>query len=117
MRSSTVAKKSKRTQLSRSQLLRRRIKNFLHSLTGRDVFYRVEVKCKREPHGKLSGGWQICPDILPERPVIYSLGVGFDLSFDESVLRTYGGAELHAFDPTPATRDWIAKQQFDTRLH
>lgn len=54
-------KRAERTSLTRLQFFRRRLKNFIHGLTGRDVFYRVEVKCTREPHGKLSGGWQICP--------------------------------------------------------
>lgn len=112
-----MGKRAKRTSLTRSQFLRRRLKNFIHGLTGRDVFYRVEVKCAREPHGKLSGGWQICPTILPERPLVYSVGVGFDLSFDESFLGKYPGAQLHAFDPTPPSVDWVATQTLDSRLH
>lgn len=109
--------KAKRTALSNRQLLWRRFRNYFDGVTGRDLFFRIDVKCERESHGKLSGGWFICPTVMSPRPVIYSLGVGFDLSFDQSILTRYPDAELHAFDPTPSSIGWVAKQSMDPRLH
>lgn len=119
MSNSTMAmkKKAKRTSLSYRQRLWRRVRNYVDGLTRRDLFFPIEVRCEREAHGNLSGGWFVCPSALPARPVIYSLGVGFDLSFDESMLNCYAGAELHAFDPTPTSIEWIAGQRLDSRLH
>lgn len=110
-------KRPRRTALSPRQLLWRRFRNYVDGLTGRDLFFPIDVRCDREAHGKLSGGWFVCPSALPARPVIYSLGVGFDLSFDESILARHPAAELHAFDPTPACIEWVAGQRLDPRLH
>jgi FkbM family methyltransferase len=111
-----MKKRAKRTTLSHRQRLWRRFRNYIDGLTGRDLFFPIDVRRDREAHGKLSGGWFICPAALPPKPVIYSLGVGFDLSFDESILKRYPAAELHAFDPTPSSIEWVAGQRLDPRL-
>jgi FkbM family methyltransferase len=47
--------------------------------------------------------------MIPANPVVYSLGVGEDVSFDLSLIEEYGFS-VHAFDPTPRVKSWIDSQ-------
>ena len=69
----------------------------------------MQVKCHREFHGSEYGGWWVCPDRLSERNIVYSFGVGEDISFDLSRIRRFG-LRVFAFDPTPRVIEWIAHQ-------
>lgn len=55
------------------------------------------------------GSWTICPAGLGPASVVYSLGVGEDITFDLDLIARIG-CNVHAFDPTPRTADWIAVQ-------
>lgn len=66
-------------------------------------------------HEKISLGndgarWCVCPDGLGPSSVVYSVGVGEEISFDLELIRRFGVC-VHAFDPTPRSIEWLAKQQ------
>ena len=61
------------------------------------------------------GGWSIVPDLLGPRSVVYTVGVGSDVTFDIAVIERFG-CTVHAFDPTPMAREWIAKQDLPAQL-
>ena len=46
---------------------------------------------------------------LDERSVVYSFGVGTDISFDLALIDKFGST-IHAFDPTPKSIEWIKQQ-------
>lgn len=48
--------------------------------------------------------------------LVYSLGVGDSIAFDQHLIRTCG-AEVHAFDPTPFAIDWLASQDTPDSFH
>lgn len=52
------------------------------------------------------GGWRYHPDALDRDSVVYSLGIGRDTDFDQALIRRFG-LQVHAFDPTPSTADWL----------
>lgn len=54
--------------------------------------------------------WTISPPALSERPVVVSLGLAENLSFDLSMIRNYR-AVVHGYDPTLASRDWVEKNR------
>jgi FkbM family methyltransferase len=74
------------------------------------------VRVNTALHGTEYGGWTICPDHLSACSTIYSFGIGEDASFDTEVIRHYG-AEVHAFDPTPKSLDWVKKQSWPAKFH
>ena len=80
-----------------------------------DVF-AVQETCSTETHGSTAAGWTLCPDGLSEKSIVYSLGVGEDISFDLSLIAKYG-ATVHAFDPTPESINWIRQQSLPDRFH
>ena len=66
----------------------------------------VDVEVVR--HGSEYGGWVICPSSLRQDSIVYSLGVGEDVTFDLAMIETYG-LEVFAFDPTPKAVEWVER--------
>jgi len=55
------------------------------------------------------GGWGICAEDLTSQSIVYSVGVGDDISFDLDLIQRYG-VKIYAFDPTPESHEWLKKQ-------
>lgn len=63
--------------------------------------------------GSSYGRWAVIPELLSADSVIYSFGVGEDISFDERLVEMFG-VKIHLFDPTPRSREWFsAKDRSD----
>jgi len=60
--------------------------------------------------GQGSGAWICSLNGLTPASRIYSFGAGTDISFDLDV-HARSGAEVHIFDPTPRSIEWIGQQQ------
>lgn len=65
--------------------------------------------------GTSYGGWPLLAD-TPRNPLIYSVGVGEDISFDLAAIAKYD-AIVHAFDPTPRSQRWIEQQTLSPNFH
>jgi FkbM family methyltransferase len=76
---------------------------------------RVQVIRKLRRIGSDYGGYLVDPSLISPDPVVYSLGVGEDISFDLSLIEHYG-CTVHAFDPTPKVKDWIESQHLPARF-
>jgi FkbM family methyltransferase len=85
-------------------------KKVVKKMLGRSLGYKVEYNCKYEYHGSDYGGWAICPQNITEDSVIYSFGIGEDISFDLSMINKYG-VKIYAFDPTPKSIQWVKSQK------
>lgn len=81
----------------------------LRSLVGRDLFYRREVLAPRVRLGRPGASWCVCPSGLGPESVVYSFGVGEDVSFDLDLIERYG-VRVHAFEPTPRSLAWVRSQ-------
>lgn len=66
--------------------------------------------------GTSYGGWPLLTEETPPNPLIFSFGVGEDISFDLQAIDRVG-ATVHAFDPTPRSRHWIAQQSLPPSFH
>ncbi|MBN1680151.1 MAG: FkbM family methyltransferase [Anaerolineae bacterium] len=78
--------------------------------------YRVTAHYPVERHGSDYGGWTICPEGLSPQSIVYSFGVGEDISFDLSLIERYG-VQVYAFDPTPRSIDWVNVQTLPPQFH
>jgi len=100
----------------RSVLLRARL--LINAAFGSDILVRRQIRCRREVLGKDPCAWSICPDALGRDSVVYSFGVGRDVSFDLDLIKRFG-LTVHAFDPTPGSIEWVKSQSLPPqfRMH
>jgi FkbM family methyltransferase len=82
-------------------------------LRGRDYFFRPDAEYggNVEKFGTGYGGWDVVTDTIGRESVVYSFGVGEDVSFDLALVSRYGLC-VHLFDPTPRSIEWMRFQQF-----
>jgi FkbM family methyltransferase len=86
--------------------LARRARRLLHEWTGRDVATRVFPRADALHLGSEYGGWVVASSLVRADSVVYSFGVGHDISFDHAMIDRFGTA-VHAFDPTPAVAQFV----------
>jgi len=79
---------------------------FAKAMIGKEPFYVPNRSSKMEFHGSSYGGWSILEDSLNRESVVYSFGLGEDISFDQSILVKYN-CRLFGFDPTPKAVAWV----------
>ncbi len=89
--------------------------NILKAIAGRETFHRVEKRIATEFHGSSYGGWAIAKGSLDENSVVYSIGIGQDTSFDQSLIDSYQ-LQVFAYDPTPASIAWVRSNIVSSRF-
>jgi FkbM family methyltransferase len=91
----------------------RRGRWLLRAALGRDYFHRTQTyrpitRFGGRP-GSHFGAWATDATSLSADSIVYSAGVGDDISFDLALIERYG-LTIHAIDPTPAAIEWLAHQ-------
>jgi FkbM family methyltransferase len=84
-------------------------KRAVRAFRGRDLWQRRQVDCTELRLGNKGAQWCICPDGLSASSVVYSFGVGQDVSFELELIRQFR-VRVHAFDPTPKSIEWLGQQ-------
>ena len=74
------------------------------------------VRVDRERLGSDYGGWWVSSGGLGRGSVVYSAGVGTDITFDCALIERYGST-VYGFDPTPVSVKWVAQQTLPERFH
>lgn len=69
----------------------------------------VQVTRTWEMMGNQYGGYAVDASLLSSESVIYSFGIGEDVSFDLAMIERFG-ATVHGFDPTPRSVAWVESQ-------
>lgn len=97
----------------RSSRLKWAVKLALKRLSGRELWIRPTVSLASVS----VADWQYSETVLNAgKKLVYSLGVGDSIAFDQYLIETYG-AEVHAFDPTPFAVEWLANQDTPKGFH
>ena len=78
-------------------------------LRGKTPFMKADIKLPYLWYGSAYGGFYILPDLLTSKSIVYSFGIGEDISFDLEVIRKHG-CTVYGFDPTPKSIKWVADQ-------
>jgi FkbM family methyltransferase len=73
-------------------------------LTGR-ILHAPDLDVPRETIGTSYGSHTVLRDSLDARSIVYSFGVGEDVSFDLGLIDRFG-CFVHAFDPTERSIAW-----------
>ena len=84
----------------------------LRVLLGRDILVTPDVRLPKQRFGSQYGGWDVITRNLDKDSVVYSFGVGEDISFDVGLIDQFG-LLIHAFDPTPKSINWVKSQKIN----
>ena len=78
-------------------------------IKGLDSYVKIDITIPVNTVGNQGTSWTLCTDLLNEKSVVYSFGVGDDISFDLGLINKLD-LQIFAFDPTPKSIDWVSKQ-------
>jgi len=84
-------------------------KKSIKRILNKGYYPPVEFKCKIISLGSGYGGWAVPNGYIGKEAVVYSFGVGEDISFDLDLIEKFG-VVVYAFDPTPKSVAWINAQ-------
>jgi FkbM family methyltransferase len=87
------------------QAVKRRIK----WLIGRDLYVKPELTVPVERFGSHGEPWTIATEGLHAGTVVYTFGVGEDIECERELIARFG-LRVYAFDPTPTSIQWAARQ-------
>jgi FkbM family methyltransferase len=76
----------------------------------------VQITRCVERFGSEYGGYCLDRSMIGREAVVYSLGIGEDISFDLSLIERFG-VEVDAFDPIPKVKKWLATQSLPRQFH
>lgn len=82
------------------------MKFLFNVLLGRDIFVRNDINISSSLYGDKFASFIVCPKYLDRNSIVYSFGVGTDISFDLDVIGKYN-CNIFCFDPTPDSKIWI----------
>lgn len=85
------------------------------AVRGKDVFLAPQVECETLTFGNPGAAWSFCPEGLSESSIVYSFGVGEEISFDRELINRFR-MTVHAFDPTPRSVAWVLAQALPDRF-
>ena len=86
--------------------LKSKIKKFIFLLSGRFDHLKTGIRINKKWYGNKYGGFFVSPDSLNDKSVVYSFGIGEDISFDEAMIQNHN-CSVFGFDPTPKSINWV----------
>jgi FkbM family methyltransferase len=88
---------------------------FRKVLLGRDFYISKQINLTKKKFGNINASWTIIDESLTSDSVVYSFGVGTDISFDLEMINHYNTI-IHAFDPTPKSIQWLKTQKISDKF-
>lgn len=85
------------------------LKRLMNQCLGKDLFYFPEAIPSTETLGTVYGGHSVLTDAIKGEPILYSFGVGEDISFDLEMIERFD-AQIFACDPTPRAVKFLGDQ-------
>ena len=82
----------------------------------RPPLHSAEVLLNYHVLGTEYGGWPLLDDETPKGALIYSFGIGEDISFDLAAIERFD-CTIHGFDPTPRSQAWVEQQTLPATFH
>lgn len=82
----------------------RRIKSIVN---GRYIKVKT-FKLYKEWIGNDYGGFYLNTNLISKSSVVYSIGIGTDVSFDKELINRFN-CKVYAYDPTPKSIKWVNK--------
>jgi FkbM family methyltransferase len=84
----------------------------IKQMRGIDPIVAKTLSVPLERHGNSYCGWKIPTGFLGRNAIVVDVGLGEDISFSQSLMNIYG-CEVHGFDPTPRSIEFVEKLGLD----
>lgn len=94
------------------RLIKQQIKRQIYAARG----LKPDVTLPLETVNPGDQAWTVAAGTLHTGNIVYSLGLAENIEFDLNLIRDHN-VELHGFDPTPASVEWIRKQDLPTAFY
>ncbi|MEL4306293.1 FkbM family methyltransferase [Methanococcoides sp. LMO-2] len=94
-----------------SQLLKNIFLKFYELIKFR-IYKNNLANCQIEYLGSDYGGWAFCPVNIDENSIVYSFGIGEDISWDEALIKQKN-VIVNGFDPTPRAIEFAKNKNID----
>ncbi len=91
------------------QIIKSKVRRLLKLLTGKVKHLKITVDINKKWYGNNYGGFYISPKLITSKSVVYSFGIGEDISFDNMIIEKHN-CKVFGFDPTPKSIDWVKSQ-------
>lgn len=95
--------------------LKKNLIRIVRALRGKDLSIFPELKVRKQTLGNRGAEWTIAPDYLDENSIVYSFGIGTDISFDLELIKQFNLTIL-AYDPTEKSIKWLKQQNLPDNL-
>jgi len=92
------------------------VRRAIKAMVGKDHLMACDIALPKQRYGSDWADWVLAPQYLSSRSVVYSFGLGRDISFEESLIGDIG-CEIQAFDPTPLSLDYVRSLNPNAKLH
>jgi len=84
----------------------RKLKLFIITQPEKVNHLKVKIRCRKKWYGSNYGGFYLNPDKINENSIVYSFGIGKDITFDKRIMKKHG-CKVFAFDPTPKSIEYV----------
>lgn len=84
----------------------KRLEYWVKARIGKIAFIDIEEKRRKQWYGNGYGGFYVDPTLVPDNAIVYSFGIGEDISFDKAIIEKHG-SKVYGFDPTPKSINYI----------
>lgn len=81
------------------------LKKIKYLIEGKYLFIRT-IHIQKKWYGNNYGGFYLAENSLKKPSIVYSFGIGEDISFDEEIIKKIG-CKIFAYDPTPKSVSWV----------
>jgi len=85
-------------------------------ISGKQIVVTPDMDCRKQTLGNQGASFTVATDHLGPNSIVLSVGIGEDISFDRALIDQYG-VEVHAFDPTPKSLEWLRSQTLPASFH
>lgn len=86
-----------------------RLKFLKDIILGKECYFPLQKSEKTKWMGTEDCGFYVVSNFLTKDSIVYSFGIGEDISFDESLISEYG-CSVYAYDPTPKSKIFVEKK-------
>jgi FkbM family methyltransferase len=87
----------------------------LKILRGVEFYSPLQYSCQKKTFGNKDASFTINPDSVSSQSIVYSAGIGTDISFDLELIKKFG-VTIFAFDPTPKSIQWLKQHELPTNF-